>query len=344
MIYLIDNNKNPYGHSVVYRQSLLQIKETKHLDIDVNINKKYRFDSTFLRTFYALRKQLLAIPKGNIVHLLFADYYYKIPFASKYLKRNKTIITLHNYPTVWWRKLLLINFCKSIYRVIVHSDFIKSQLLSMGIKNVICINYPSFYNYRLIDTKPNIKKKYGIQENCIVLSSLGAIRPDKGLDILLNAFQFINTSIRKRIILNVAGLSYGYFMPESEIERLCDKYGIQNRRLTIRGLSDKEFMENVIITDILVLPYRKEMTGNSGPMTEAIVNKIPCIGPKDSNIGNLIIKYNLGYTFEMEDAQSLAKAIESIIERNKPFEFSFAEELSEEIFVNKHMQLYSSLT
>ena len=121
MIYLIDNNKNPYGHSVVYRQSLLQIKETKHLDIDVNINKKYRFDSTFLRTFYALRKQLLAIPKGNIVHLLFADYYYKIPFASKYLKRNKTIITLHNYPTVWWRKLLLINFCKSIYRIIIQA-------------------------------------------------------------------------------------------------------------------------------------------------------------------------------------------------------------------------------
>ena len=54
MISLVDNNKNPYGHSVVYRQSLLQIKNTKHLDIDVNINKKYRFDSTFWRTFFCI--------------------------------------------------------------------------------------------------------------------------------------------------------------------------------------------------------------------------------------------------------------------------------------------------
>lgn len=344
MIYLVDNNKNPYGHSVVYRQSLLQIKNTIHLDVDVNICKKYRFDSTFLRTFYALRKQLLSIPKGNIVHLLFADYYYKIPFARKYLKRNQTIITLHNYPTVWWRKLLLINFCKSIYVIIVHSEFIKSQLLSIGIKNVICINYPSFYDYRLIDTKPNIKIKYGIPKNFIILSSLGAIRPDKGLDILLNAFMYINSNIKKRIILNIAGISYGYFMPECEIERLCDKYGIENRRLTIRGLSDKEFMENVIISDILILPYRKEMTGNSGPMTEAIVNKIPCIGPKNSNIGNLITKYNIGNTFEMENAQSLAKAIESTIERTQSFDFSFADELSEDIFIKKHMELYYSLT
>ena len=52
------------------------------------------------------------------------------------------------------------------------------------------------------------------------------------------------------------------------------------------------------------------MTGNSGPMTEAIVRQIPSIVPKGSNLGYIVENYNVGITFLQEDSKDLARVIE----------------------------------
>ena len=291
--------------------------------------------------YIALKKQLKSVPKGNLAHLLYGDIYYKIPFiCSSLLNRNPTLVTMHTCPNGKFKHFLLKNFCKRVKRVIVHSEYIQKEMEAIGINNTTYIDYPTFYNYAQLPSKEDTRSMLDIPSDKFVLSALGGIRNDKGLDILLEAFQYISEETKANIILNIAGKPG--FLDQEDIETLCHKYNIPSR-LTIRPLSDKEFMENVIISDYMVMPYRKKMTGNSGPMTEAIVNHIPCIVPQSSNLGRIAAQHKVGVCFEQENPKDLAATIEKELQSPRSFDFSYSEQLKESSFIQKHEELYRSL-
>lgn len=341
MIYLIDPCNDPCGHSVIYRNSLSKIGNTKYLDCPVDLKKVKSPIRMIFKYYIALREQLECVPKGNSAHLLYGDLYYKIPFVcSKLLKRNKILVTMHTFPNGKLKHFLLKNFCKRVERVIVHSEHIKRGMNAIGIKNVTHIDYPSFYNYAELPSKNELRFQLNIPQDKIIFSALGGIRNDKGLDILLEAFRYMSQEIKARIILNVAGKPG--FLGLHDIEALCNRYNIHSR-LDIRPLTEKEFMENVIISDYMVMPYRKNMTGNSGPMTEAIVNKIPCIVPMSSNLGAIARQHNIGVCFKQEDPKDLAATIEKVLQTPHTFDFSYSQKLKESSFIENHKQLYRSL-
>ena len=114
-------------------------------------------------------------------------------------------------------------------------------------------------------------------------------------------------------------------------------------RMILKGVSDQEFMENVIITDFMVIPYRKNFNGNSGPLTEAIVNNIPSIVADHGNLGNLTKKYKFGITFESENEESLRNIIFKTINENIQYDFSYREKLNTTHFIDSHKQLYLNL-
>ena len=344
MIYLIEKNKDKFGHFYLYLNSLLKIRGTKALQIPSTTRNSKRYLKIFdiLQYYSDLRKQLLAVPKGNIAHILYADIYYKIPlFSSSLLKRNKTIVTMHSCPNGKLKHFLMKNFCKRVEAVVVHSDYIKHQMETIGLKNVICIDYPSFYDYTKVETKNNLRRKYQIADDCIIFSALGGIRQDKGLDILLNAFKYIDDKHKNKIILNVAGRACS-FLDEGKITETANKYKI-NTRLTIRPLTDAEFMENVIISDYMVMPYRGNMTGNSGPMTEAIVNGIPSIVPANTNLGIMAIDNHVGLTFIQENEKSLAEALISACDNKYVCDDNYCNRLTEETFLSKYKKLYENI-
>ncbi len=344
MIYLIEPCKDKSGHYFVYLNSLLKIPNTKALQMDVRttvFKKRMKFLNV-LTYYYALWKQLRAVPKGNIAHLLYSDIYYKIPFiSSSLLKRNKTIVTMHSCPNGKIKHLLMRNFCKRVDAVVVHSEYIKSQMELIGLTNVHCIDYPSFYDYSFLPSKEELRQKYGLLAEDVVFSALGGIRKDKGLDILLEAFKYVDMRHKRRMILNVAG-RYCSFMKEADIKRLAEKYNIRTR-LLIRSLSDEEFLENVLITDFMVLPYRGNMTGNSGPMTEAIVNGIPSIVPADTNLGAIVTERHVGMTFRQGDPESLASVLIKACDMDYICNDAYRHVLKEQSFIDKYRNIYTDL-
>ncbi len=286
----------------------------------------------------------MSIPKGNTAHLLYGDLYYKIPFISSFLlQRNKMIVTMHSCPKGKMKHWLMKNFCHRVKHIIVHSRYILKQMNAIGIKNVSYIDYPSFYDYSKLPAKSEIRSIYGISQDKIVLSALGGIRKDKGLDILLESFQYLRKEVKDKIILNIAGVSYKSFLQEQDIQERCHRYAIPNR-LIVRPLTEKEFMENVLVTDYMVMPYRGNMTGNSGPMTEAIVNHIPSIVPRQSNLGAICQQFNVGLVFEQENPKSLASIIEKAVLTSNKYDFSYADRLKEESFLQSHETLYESFS
>lgn len=327
---LIDNSVE--GHHYIYQQKLLTIKNTKLLlkQMDLSLkNNKFKIFNSLLK--------VINLEKKEDVHFLTLDFLYKYPLL-KNLDNNRIVIgTLHKEPNTLLKKILLKNFSKKITTIVVHSEFLKMELEKIGIKNVEVIEYPTFYDYSKLN-KNELRKKENLADK-IVISCLGGTRFDKGLDIILNSFEFIDKSFKDKIVLNIVGKEE--YFKKDYIQNLARKNGV-NLREKYGFVTDEEFMENVIISDIMAMPYRKIFGGNSGPMTEAIVNKIPSIVPKDSNIGFLTIKYDLGETFEAENPINLAKVITKLILNKEKNYFStdYYKKLNTSNFVKKHEELY----
>lgn len=334
-IYLVDNAND--GHHKVYQDTLNKINNTqilnkiiKFTDLKENFIKAYKERSTFFK--YVNSKT----NKGDIIHLLYIDSLYKCPLIDKKLNRDKKYIgTLHWVPKDAFRQNLLKRFSKKIELIIVHSEFLEEELNKIGIKNVKTIEYPSFIN---INNK-NIKKDKELKDK-IVISCLGGTRKDKGLDILSEAFKFIDSKCKEKIVFNICGIEqdikYDDIMmsaKENNIDVIC-----KNKFLT-----EQEYEEEIYKTDVILLPYRKIFSGNSGPMTDGIYANKFILGPNEGNLGFLINKYQLGDTFVQEDYKDLAKKISEINKLNLNKEHEYRDRLKSVNFLNLHAEIYNKI-
>lgn len=329
---LIDNSIE--GHHYGYQQKLLEIKETELILKKTNLSLK----KDKLNYFFKIQK-LLNLEKNKSIHFLTLDYLYKYPLIKKLNKNRVVLGTLHKEPNSFIKKILLKNFSKKITKIIVHSEFTKEELNKIGIYNVEVIEYPSFYDYSKLK-KENLKRQENLEQK-IVISCLGGTRFDKALDILLDAFEYIEKEIKNKLILNIVGkeeyFKRDYIRKKAKENNISlkEEYGF---------VTDEEFMKNVLLTDIMVMPYRKIFGGNSGPMTEAIVNKIPSIVPLNSNIGNLVQKYDLGETFEAENSKDLGRVLSKMIKEKKEyFKTEYDKKLTVDNFLKKHRKLYEQI-
>ncbi|WP_373078838.1 glycosyltransferase family 4 protein [Fusobacterium varium] len=333
-VILCDNRIE--GHHKLYFSALLELKYTKlkYIQLDLISIKK-----NFFRYFLSRReliKEFLKNNEGNdnvIIHFLTLDFIYSYIFFTR---KVNVIGTLHHIPKSLIKKILLKIFSKKIRIIIVHSEFLKENLKKMGIKNVKVVNYPSFYDYSKINMKKELRIKNKIDSKKIILSCLGGTRKDKGLNILLESLKYIKKDIKEKLLINIVGKEEE-FKKEYIEKELKD---ISNR-IILEKVSDDEFMENILITDLMIMPYLKSFGGVSGPMTEAIVNKIPCIAPKELEIGKIIVKNNMGEIFTCEDPIDLARVIEKTISKiDEYYDTDYYKELTKENFLKKYDEIY----
>lgn len=329
---LIDTSTD--GHHLVYQKKLLEIKNTEIIIKRMKLSLK----ESKLKFFKKIL-EVIEVEKNEDIHFLTLDFLYKYPLIKK-LNENRLVVgTLHKEPNSFLKKILLKNFSKKISVIIVHSEFTKEALNKIGIYNVEVIEYPSFYDYPKL-MKEDLKKIENLEDK-IIISCLGGTRFDKGLDILLEAFQYIEENIKNKIVLNIVGKEE-YFKKEY-INQMSKKNNIKIRE-KYDFVTDEEFMKNILLTDIMIMPYRKIFGGNSGPMTEAIVNKIPSIVPTNTNIGYLAQKYNLGETFQAENSRDLAKVLTKMIKEKKEyFDTDYNKKLTLNNFLKKHQHIYNDL-
>lgn len=324
------------GHHSLYFNSLLKIEGTYLKISNQKIEIKFlKNPIKYILNVRKLIKDYIDFPKKEIVHFLNIDCLY---FYCGNLRKNKYIGTLHQIPRNKIKRFFLKKFVGKLKYVIVHSKFLKKELEEIGVKNIRVINYPSFYEYKNLD-REKIKKMLEIPKNKIVLSCLGETRKNKGINILVESINYLDLNIKEKILVNIAGKEVYY--KRDEIIKMGNIV-----RVNLNLLSEKEFIENIVVTDIMVMPYLKNFGGNSGPMTEAIVNKIPCITPKELNIGKINLKNNLGEVFECENPKSLAKAIERTIENlNKGIYYNtdFYKQLTEEKFLEEYRKIYEEV-
>lgn len=250
--------------------------------------------------------------KNNIslIHFFTLDFILIQLFLIKLFKNRNVSATIHWLPNNKIKLFFLhLNLKFALSKLVVHGDYIKEKIaLRLDFKNMWKLNsivYPAFEENEVTE-KDDALKVLGM-ENCDekILLYFGEMRKDKGIDILLDALK----DIKAKYKLIVAGKPE-YFTKEYILERAV---GFNNVILDLEYVSDSKLALYFSMADIVILPYRSWFSGQSGPLTDGVKHKCMIIAPNVGQIGNTVVRYKIGKTFEVENSKSLAKVIDECI-------------------------------
>lgn len=139
----------------------------------------------------------------------------------------------------------------------------------------------------------------------------GLLRRDKGIEVLLEAVAQLGTA-KFRLLL--AGHPADYTAAEllARIARL----GISAKVIPrLQYVPDAEITAYYFACDALVLPYRGNYTGGSGPLLKgACIHSRPCIVSSVSEMGRLVQNHGLGLVVPPDDPGALADRLRTFLE------------------------------
>lgn len=139
-------------------------------------------------------------------------------------------------------------------------------------------------------------------EGCVFLF-FGTIRRDKGLEILLKAFEMLPAEAECRLV--IAGMPLDWSMPDEAKCILSDPWIVTRFEYIPEDQIDAYFYAS----DALVLPYLGLYAGSSGPLYEACARGLPLIVSDVSEMGHITREKNLGLVVPPDDPQALAQAM-----------------------------------
>lgn len=332
------------GHHLVYLNSLLQAASEESFAVlpehegEVE-GRCIEISGLVLRTFSGYRawmkslKEIADREAPDAIHFLNGDSimrYFGMGLGQ--FRKYKTVMTFHHLFPGKLREISMKSMLHQVGAGVFHTEVIKQTVGEYGCKNIHCIPYPCFLN-------TPIQPGQGYQNEPPVLLALGGTRHDKGLDILLEAMKFVNQPFR----LIIAGKEED--IKKAEIERQIQTYRAQVE-LKLCFLTDKEVLGYLQKSDIIVLPYRKEFDGASGPMCEGIYLGKTIIGPNHGSLGQLIPRYHVGYTFESENVMKLAECLNHALKKARIYDETARkeqEELNPVLFQERYIGLYEKI-
>ncbi len=212
------------------------------------------------------------------------------------LSKYRLVLIYHHYWPGFARKISYRCIDRYVSATVVHTAENTACLEACGVKNVQSFEYPAF-GKRFIDVPFHAPRK---------LLAFGTTRNDKGLDILLKALE----NVRVPFCLEIVGHE-GRF-DRKYIEEHTKDYS-DSVSTDLRFVNEDEKDAYFADTDIVVLPYRKEFDGASGPLTEGVNQGKMIVGPDHGSLGRIIRENHLGYTFESENPESLCEALQKAL-------------------------------
>lgn len=352
-IKIVYIDTNTLGHHVSYISALSSIPGNEVVAIlpekieGLNC-KQYKYETqdrkNDKRSFSQFRKWINEIysfveaENPDVVHILNGDFFYRyFGYGMKKFKKYETVVTMHCVRDGFLNILSVKAIASSVNAVVLHSEYLKNRLSEYGRNNGVHIEYPNFRQNNCSTDKA--KEYFNLKPDIPVFGCIGETRHDKGLDILLNALEFVTEPFQ----LLVAGRPVHF--DEQFITENTKKYS-ENVHCLLKFLSDEEYQYALAATDIITIPYRKVFNGASGPLGEGAFLEKCIVGPCHDNLGDTIEKNHLGYTFLSEDTQSLAEVLNKVLKGDfKPDEIykKYKNSLDVESFLKSYTELYNSL-
>lgn len=249
-----------------------------------------------------------------------ADYY-KIVFFLFLLKifNKKIIYTIHNKKphnskNSFWPEKLMCLACRKADAIVGLCSETKNILMYLAPNSVHKLHIIPHENY-ISEYKQNdlsdLRTRYGIPTGDTVFLFLGFIAPYKNIEMIVDIFK---SAPEKKVWLLIAGkpISEEYADSirksiENETQIICD----------LRYIPESEIVVFYNTADLIILPYKKETSLNSGVIYLSFSLHKTVIVPEIGSIMDLKDKsfvYSYDYNNENEHASSLKTVIMQAIE------------------------------
>jgi glycosyltransferase involved in cell wall biosynthesis len=157
--------------------------------------------------------------------------------------------------------------------------------------------------------KQDLRKKYNVKSNKIIVTFLGTPRPYKGLEDLIDAIVYLNN---QNVILQIIGLDSSDY--STKIKRIAKKNISQDNLKLLNKIPFNKVPEFLKLSDIVVIPQRKSMATKGqlpAKIFDAMAMSIPIIA---TDVGDLSkILGGTGWIVKPEDHIEISNAINDII-------------------------------
>ncbi len=275
--------------------------ESKYQVIDYNELKRGTYDISLVKIIYL-----------NWIESKLNDEDKKLLLKAKVLN-IKIIWVFHNkipHETDDYQESIhKIQFLIKISnKIIIHSK--KSEVLlkeyRKKLKNnkIYFLPHPDFIND--YGDYGNVTNRLNIGSDTFVFAAYGQIRPYKNIELLIQAFEKMDSSLNCILLIAGRPINAQY---EEKIKKLTS-----NKKIVFdfKHISSLEMQTYINVSDLLVLPYDLKSSMNSGVMIMAFSYKktviVPNIYMADDFDEQLIYKYS--YTNEQEHIKELHKIME----------------------------------
>lgn len=242
--------------------------------------------------------------KPDIIFITHPHLWSIFIFVFKKILKYKILYGLHDNPFNSKEKYnILMNFLNKIFlnyadNIIVYSKFMMDSIKKyLPFKNILVLPLGIYK-----DLFPNFKKYFNLNKKYLTILFLGRILPYKGIDVLIEAFEILKSKNIK-FEATIAGKGN---LDKNNLKKI-KQFNIQFKNY---WLSNKELLELLEKTDILIMPYKKAT--QSGIISIALAYGIPVVATKVGSFGEYIEDGISGFLIEPNNKYDLAQKIEQI--------------------------------
>ncbi|MEE8167949.1 MAG: glycosyltransferase [Candidatus Hydrothermarchaeales archaeon] len=238
----------------------------------------------------------------DLIHAHYAVPQGLLGVILKKIKGKPLIVTVHGSDiTVLGRNSLARPFVrftlKSADAVIAVSNFLKGETSKLGVAEE---KIQVVYNGLPVGKEV---QKESLNIEGTIIAYIGSLVPQKGVDVLLQAFENVKREIPEAKLVIV-----GEGREEKKLLRLARKIGL----LDVYFLGQRDDLNSVLEgSSLLVLPSREEGFGMI--LLEAMHMGVPVVASRTGGIPEVVGHGKNGLLVERENPEALAKEIISVL-------------------------------
>lgn len=198
--------------------------------------------------------------------------------------------------TIWGSRWMLSQLKKADHLVALNRQ-ISEELVGIGLQSERIVHIPNGVEIEQIKRKADYRLDHEIK-----VAFVGRLHPQKGVDVLLSAFQQVRKeSTQFSWQLKLIGTGEG----RSRYEAMAHELGIDQAAEFLGQVDDPSLL--LPQNDVFVLPSRSE--GMSNALLEAMAAGLPCIATDIAGNNEVISQEENGLLVQPDDHNDLAAAM-----------------------------------
>jgi len=282
----------------------------------------------------SLRRNRFALKEHfDVVHFQGAGMPLLDQFFLKPLARNLPIVmTVHDIKSHYERFVSRDSYLRRSLRIphclITHYHNGKSQLIEhWGVEDerISVIPHGIMTPLHHPVGGAEARRKLNLSQESRVLLFFGSIRPNKGLEVLLEALNDIRLHDPEALLIVAGAVPRG--MSFRKYSDIIQKLNLsENVRTEISFIPDEDVDNFMAAADVVVLPYVK-FEAQSGVLLRAYAHKKPVVVSDVGAMGELVASDKVGLVVEPGDSAALAEALVNVLDNCGDFQSHYTTEL-----------------